>query len=397
MFSTFAHMPGNGHIFRRIRVTFAQFVFSMTSTQPNTPAWLLLQDGTLFKGISFGAKGTTGGEICFNTGMTGYQEVFTDPSYTGQVLIMNNAYVGNYGVKDVDVESDSIKISGLICKNISHRYSRMTANDSLENYLVKNNLIAIYDVDTRALVQHIRSKGAMNCIISTELTDEKSLADALAKVPDMAGLELSSQISTKEAYTLGSPDAAIRIAVMDYGVKKYILESLLQRNAYIKVFPAKTGIEELKKFEPHGYFISNGPGDPASMDYAVSTVKDILATNKPFFGICLGHQLLARANDIPTFKMHHGHRGLNHPVKNLVTGKAEITTQNHGFGVDPEAIKKSKDVEVTHLNLNDGSIEGIRMKHKPAFSVQYHPEATPGPHDSRYLFDDFIEMIKEHS
>ncbi len=369
----------------------------MTPTQTNTPAWLLLQDGTLFKGISFGAKGTTGGEICFNTGMTGYQEVFTDPSYTGQILIMNNAYVGNYGVKDVDVESDSIKISGLICKNISHRYSRMTANDSLENYLVKNNLIAIYDVDTRALVQHIRSKGAMNCIISTELTDEKSLADALAKVPDMAGLELSSQISTKEAYTLGSPDAAIRIAVMDYGVKKYILESLLQRNAYIKVFPAKTGIEELKKFEPHGYFISNGPGDPASMDYAVSTVKDILATNKPFFGICLGHQLLARANDIPTFKMHHGHRGLNHPVKNLVTGKSEITTQNHGFGVDPEAIKKSKEVEVTHLNLNDGSIEGIRMKHKPAFSVQYHPEATPGPHDSRYLFDDFIKLIKEHS
>ena len=368
----------------------------MTPTLTNSPAWLLLQDGTLFKGKAFGAKGTAGGEICFNTGMTGYQEVFTDPSYTGQVLIMNNAYVGNYGVKNEDVESNSIKISGLICKNISNRYSRMTANDSLENYLIKNNLVAIYDVDTRSLVQHIRNKGAMNCIISTELTDEKSLADALAKVPDMAGLELSSQISTKEAYTVGSPDAPIRIAVLDYGVKINILKCLTDRNAYLKVFPAKTGIEELKKFEPHGYFISNGPGDPASMDYAVSTVKDILATDKPFFGICLGHQLLARANDIPTFKMHHGHRGLNHPVKNLITGKCEITTQNHGFGVDPEAIKKSNLVEVTHLNLNDGSIEGIRMKNKKAFSVQYHPEATPGPHDSRYLFDDFIKMIESN-
>ncbi len=366
----------------------------MTPTYTDSPAWLLLEDGTLLKGKAFGAKGTAGGEICFNTGMTGYQEVFTDPSYTGQVLIMNNAYVGNYGTKDVDVESDSVKISGLICKNISQRYSRMTADDSLEHYLIKNNIVAIYDVDTRALVQHIRSKGAMNCIISTELTDEKSLEEALKKVPDMSGLELSSQISTKEAYTLGDPNAPIRIAVLDYGVKIKILQCMTDRNAYLKVFPAKTPIAELKAFEPHGYFISNGPGDPASMGYAVSTIKDILATNKPFFGICLGHQLLALANDIPTFKMHHGHRGLNHPVKNLITGKSEITTQNHGFGVDPEAIKTSDKVEITHLNLNDGSIEGIRMKNKPAFSVQYHPEATPGPHDSRYLFDDFIEMIK---
>jgi carbamoyl-phosphate synthase small subunit len=369
----------------------------MTSTHTNSPASLLLEDGTRFLGKSFGAKGTAGGEICFNTGMTGYQEVFTDPSYTGQVLIMNNAYVGNYGVKDVDVESDSVKISGLICKNVSYRYSRMVADGSLEDYLVKNNIVAIYDVDTRALVQHIRSKGAMNCIISSELTDEQGLKAELAKVPDMAGLELSSQVSTKKAYTLGSPDAPIRIAVMDYGVKIKILDCLVQRNAYLKVFPAKTDIAELKAFDPHGYFISNGPGDPASMDYAVKTVKEILATHKPFFGICLGHQLLARANDIPTFKMHHGHRGLNHPVKNIITGKSEITTQNHGFGVDPEAIKKSDHVEITHLNLNDGSIEGIRVKGKKAFSVQYHPEATPGPHDSRYLFDDFIKMIQENN
>ena len=367
----------------------------MASTQTNTPAWLLLADGSIFKGRSFGAKGTAGGEICFNTGMTGYQEVFTDPSYSGQVLIMNNAYVGNYGVKASDVESDSVKISALICKNISTRYSRMIADDSLESYLLKNNIIAIHDVDTRALVQHIREKGAMNCIISTELGDEAALRQALADVPDMAGLELSSQVSTKEAYTLGDPNSAIRIAVMDYGVKIKILQCMVERGAYLKVFPAKTATADLEAFRPDGYFISNGPGDPASMAYAVDTVKEILALNKPFFGICLGHQLLALANGIPTFKMHHGHRGLNHPVKNLITGKSEITTQNHGFGVDPEAIKNSDAVEITHLNLNDGSIEGIRVKGKPAFSVQYHPEATPGPHDSRYLFDQFLQMVAD--
>ena len=366
----------------------------MTETRNAIPAWLLLKDGTMFKGKSFGAKGTAGGEICFNTGMTGYQEVFTDPSYTGQVLIMNNAYVGNYGVKDVDVESDSVKISALICKNISARFSRMNADDSLENYLVKNNIVAIHDVDTRALVQHIRSKGAMNCIISTDLSDEASLRAALNKIPDMDGLELSSQISTKEAYTSGDPSAAIRIAVMDYGVKKHILKCMVDRGAYVKVFPAKTPASELVKFAPHGYFISNGPGDPGSMDYAVAIVKDILATKKPFFGICLGHQLLARANGITTFKMHHGHRGLNHPVKNLQTGKCEITTQNHGFGVDPQSVEECANVEVTHVNLNDSSIEGIRMLDQSAFSVQYHPESTPGPHDSRYLFDDFIANIK---
>ena len=367
----------------------------MVSTRSTSPAWLLLQDGTLLQGKSFGAKGTAGGEICFNTGMTGYQEVFTDPSYTGQVLIMNNAYVGNYGVKAADVESDSVKISALICKNISNRYSRMIADGSLEDYLEKNNIVAIYNVDTRALVQHVRSKGAMNCVISTELSDVESLREALDKVPDMAGLELSSKISTKETYTLGNPDSNMRIAVMDYGVKINILDNLIHRGAYLKVFPAKTGIDELKAFDPHGYFISNGPGDPASMDYAVATVKDILATKKPFFGICLGHQLLAEANNIPTYKMHHGHRGLNHPVKNLITGRSEITTQNHGFGVDPEAVRNCDHLEITHVNLNDDSIEGIRMKNQPAFSVQYHPEATPGPHDSRYLFDDFVKMIKE--
>ena len=358
-------------------------------------AVLLLQDGTICHGTAFGAIGTTTGEICFNTGMTGYQEVFTDPSYYGQVLIMNSVHIGNYGVKDDEVESANVKIKGLIGRNLEEQYSRKLAKGSLEDYLIANKIVAIADVDTRALVAHIRTKGAMNCIISSEITDVAELKKRLAEVPDMNGLELASQVSTKETYELGNKDASIRVAVMDYGVKKNILNCMVERGAYVKVFPAKTPLDEVKKFKPDGYFISNGPGDPAPMDYAITTLKQILKEEKPVFGICLGHQLLALANDIPTFKMHHGHRGLNHPVKNLVSGRSEITTQNHGFGVDPEAVKKASNIEVTHVNLNDQSIEGIRVKGKPAFSVQYHPESTPGPHDSRYLFDDFIDLIKK--
>lgn len=359
------------------------------------PAILVLADGTVAHGKAFGAIGTTTGEICFNTGMTGYQEVFTDPSYYGQILIMNTVHVGNYGVKDEDVESDNVKIRGLIGRNLEETYSRKLAKGSMEDYLKANNIVSIEGVDTRALVAHIRTKGAMNCIISSEITDVEALEKKLAEVPNMDGLELASQVSTKEAYEMGDKNAAVRIAVMDYGVKRHILHCMVDRGAYVKVFPAKTKLEEVKQFNPDGYFISNGPGDPSAMDYAIATMKEILKEEKPIFGICLGHQLLALANGIPTFKMHHGHRGLNHPVKNLVTGRSEITTQNHGFGVDPEAVKKSSHIEVTHVNLNDQSIEGIRVKGKPAFSVQYHPESTPGPHDSRYLFDQFIDMIRK--
>jgi carbamoyl-phosphate synthase small subunit len=361
--------------------------------EKETPAILLLEDGTVCYGKAFGAIGTTSGEICFNTGMTGYQEVFTDPSYYGQILIMNTVHVGNYGVKDEDVESDNVKIRGLIGRNLEEQYSRKLAKGSLEDYLKAHNIVSIEGVDTRALVAHIRTKGAMNCIISSETTNVDQLKKKLAEVPNMAGLELASHVSTKETYEKGDANSPIRIAVMDYGVKQHILECMVDRGAYVKVFPAKTKLNEIKKFNPSGYFISNGPGDPAAMDYAIDTLKQILKEDKPVFGICLGHQLLALANDIPTFKMHHGHRGLNHPVKNLVTGKCEITTQNHGFGVDPESVKNATNVEVTHVNLNDQSIEGIRLKHKPAFSVQYHPESTPGPHDSRYLFDEFISLI----
>ncbi|MBS1668628.1 MAG: glutamine-hydrolyzing carbamoyl-phosphate synthase small subunit [Bacteroidetes bacterium] len=370
----------------------------MPSSQSSTQsAVLLLADGTVHFGKSFGKIGTTAGELCFNTGMTGYQEVFTDPSYFGQVLIMNSVHIGNYGVKDEDVESNSVKIRGLIGRNLEEQFSRMQAKGSLDEYLKTNNIVCIEGVDTRALVADVRTKGAMNCIISSEILDVEKLKAELAKVPSMDGLELASTVSTDKEYDLGDAKSDIKIAVLDFGVKQHILQCMVDRGAYVRVYPAKTPFAKLKEFGPNGYFLSNGPGDPAPMDYAVITVKEILKEEKPLFGICLGHQLLALANDIPTFKMHHGHRGLNHPVKNLITGKCEITTQNHGFGVDPKAVKKASHIEITHVNLNDDSIEGIRLKGKPAFSVQYHPESTPGPHDSRYLFDEFIEMIKKQN
>lgn len=357
-------------------------------------AVLLLADGNVFYGKAFGKIGTTTGEICFNTGMTGYQEVFTDPSYYGQVLIMNNVHVGNYGVNLKDMESNSVKIRGLIGRNLEDRFSRYLATGSLDEYLKANNIVAIEDVDTRALVAHVRTKGAMNCIISSEIADIEELKKQLDSTPNMDGLELASLVSTDKEYELGDVNSPLKVAVLDYGVKQNILTSLVERGAHVRVHPAKTPVSRLKEFNPNGYFISNGPGDPAAMPYAVETVKELLQEDKPVFGICLGHQLLALANGIPTFKMHHGHRGLNHPVKNIINGVCEITTQNHGFGVDPVAVRNHPDVEVTHVNLNDESIEGIRLKSKPAFSVQYHPESTPGPFDSRYLFDEFVKMMK---
>ncbi len=360
------------------------------------PAVLVLADGLVLHGQAFGKIGTATGEICFNTGMTGYQEVFTDPSYYGQILIMNNVHIGNYGVKKEDRESDTVKIKGLIGRSLEERFSRYQAEGSLEEYLINNNIVAIEGIDTRVLVAHVRTKGAMNCIISSDIPDEEQLMRQLQQVPDMDGLELASTVSTNEEYELGNPASPYKVAVMDYGIKRNILSCLTERNVYVRVHPAHTPLARIKEFNADGYFISNGPGDPAAMDYAVSNLKAILKDEKPVFGICLGHQLLALANDIPTFKMHHGHRGLNHPVKNIITGQCEITTQNHGFGVDPEAVRNHAGIEITHVNLNDDSIEGIRVKGKPAFSVQYHPESTPGPYDSRYLFDDFIKMMEEN-
>lgn len=357
-------------------------------------AVLLLEDGTFYEGKACGKKGTTTGEICFNTGMTGYQEIFTDPSYYGQVLVATNAHIGNYGTSNEDIESESVQIAGLVCKNFTNEYSRKLADSDLQKYFEEENIVGISDVDTRAIVRHIRSKGAMNAIISSETFDVESLKVKLAKVPSMEGLELASEVSTKEPYFKGSPDAEKRIAVLDFGTKQNILDCFTERGCYLKVFNAKTSFEEIAKWKPDGYFLSNGPGDPSAMDYAIETVKKILEEDAPVFGICLGHQVLALAMDIPTYKMHHGHRGINHPVLNLVTGKGEITSQNHGFGVNADELRKrEEDIIITHRNLNDDTIEGLRIKGKKAFSVQYHPEASPGPHDSRYLFDEFVSLI----
>lgn len=359
------------------------------------PAILVLEDGTVYHGKAAGKIGTTTGEICFNTGTTGYQEIFTDPSYFGQIMVTTNAHIGNYGIDEDDTESSKIQIAGLVCKNYNINYSRKMADESIQSYFEEGNLVGISDIDTRSLVRHIRNKGAMNAIISSENLDVEALKATLATVPSMDGLELSSQISTTEPYFYGNEDAPVRVAVLDLGIKKNILRNFSQREVYAKVFPAKTTFAEMQEWNPAGYFISNGPGDPSAMSYAIQTVKDILAADQPMFGICLGHQILALANDIRTKKMHNGHRGINHPVKNIIANRCEITSQNHGFGVVAEDIEQSDKVEVTHINLNDQSIEGIRVIGKNAFSVQYHPESSPGPHDSRYLFDDFIELIKK--
>jgi carbamoyl-phosphate synthase small subunit len=363
--------------------------------QTRKRALVLLADGTIFYGKSVGIEGTSTGEICFNTGMTGYQEIFTDPSYFGQIMVTANAHIGNYGINDKEVESDGIKISGLICRNFSFTHSRVDSNGNLKDWFEKHNIVAISDVDTRALVAYIRDNGAMNAIISTEIGNIEGLKKQLANVPTMEGLELASKVSTKKAYYLGDENAPIKIAALDIGIKKNILRNLTSRGAYIKVFPFNSKFAELAAFNPDGYFISNGPGDPEPLIDAQEVAKEIIKSNVPLFGICLGHQVIALANGISTYKMHNGHRGINHPVKNLLTGKGEITSQNHGFAINKEETENNKDVEITHVHLNDHTVAGIRLKNKPVFSVQYHPEASPGPHDSEYLFDQFIENIKE--
>jgi len=356
-------------------------------------AILLLEDGKVFEGRAAGKIGTTSGEICFNTGMTGYQEIYTDPSYYGQIIVMTNAHIGNYGVEHHEIESDSIKIAGMICKKFNSGYSRPRGEHSLDEYFKKAGVVAISDIDTRALVRHIRDKGAMNCIISSETTDIEALKQHLAKVPSMEGLELSSKVSCKTAYTAGDEGARHRVAVIDYGAKKNILRSLIERGCYLKVFPMTVSLKEIMEFKPHGIMLSNGPGDPGVMKKESEMVKELVNSGKPVFGICLGHQLLAQSQGISTYKMHAGHRGINHPVLNVISGKSEITSQNHGFTVNEEEIRKNPNIEITHVNLNDKTIEGIRLKDKKAFSVQYHPESSPGPYDSRYLFDEFVKNM----
>lgn len=364
--------------------------------QKRQKAIVLLADGTIFHGKAVGGKqGTSFGEVCFNTGMTGYQEIFTDPSYYGQIMVATNAHIGNYGANNDEVESNSVKIAGLIVKNFSYEYSRDAADESLEDFLDKNNLLAISDVDTRALVSYIRDNGAMNAVISTEVDNIESLKQQLAEVPNMEGLELASKVSTKEPYYFGDENATYKVAALDIGIKKNILRHIASRDAYIKVFPYNAKFEDLEAFKPDGYFLSNGPGDPEPLIEAQEVAKEIIKRDLPLFGICLGHQVIALANGVSTYKMHNGHRGINHPVKNLITGKGEITSQNHGFAVNREDAEANTDLEITHLHLNDNTVAGLRMKNKKVFSVQYHPEASPGPHDSVYLFDQFIENLKK--
>ncbi|MBC3759323.1 glutamine-hydrolyzing carbamoyl-phosphate synthase small subunit [Hyunsoonleella sp. SJ7] len=364
--------------------------------QKRQNAIVLLADGTIFYGKAVGGKqGTAFGEVCFNTGMTGYQEIFTDPSYYGQLMVATNAHIGNYGTNEDEVESDSIKIAGLIVKNFSYEYSRPAADSSLEEFLDKNNLLAISDVDTRALVSYIRDHGAMNAVISTEVDNIEGLKKQLAEVPSMEGLELASKVSTKEPYYFGDKNATYKVAALDIGIKKNILRNIASRDCYIKVFPYNAKFEDLEAFEPDGYFLSNGPGDPEPLVDAQEVAKEIIKRDLPLFGICLGHQVIAIANGVSTYKMYNGHRGINHPVKNLITGKGEITSQNHGFAVNREEAEANTDLQITHIHLNDNTVAGLAMKDKNVFSVQYHPEASPGPHDSSYLFDQFVENIKK--
>ncbi|MES2628893.1 MAG: glutamine-hydrolyzing carbamoyl-phosphate synthase small subunit [Bacteroidota bacterium] len=359
-------------------------------------AVLVLEDGTVFNGKTTGFEGTTTGEICFNTGMTGYQEIFTDPSYFGQIMVTATSHIGNYGVADEEIESEGLKIAGLVCKKFSKTYSRAAAAGSLQSNFTKDGMVGICDVDTRALIRYIRHKGAMNALISTEDKSHDEFMEILKGTPSMDGLELSSKVATKEAYTVGDPAAAYKVALLDYGVKKNIIRCLTERGCFVKVFPMDATTDQVLNFNPDGIMLSNGPGDPSVMHPQIEEIKRLIGTGLPIFGICLGHQLLALSQGLETIKMFNGHRGINHPVKNLLTGKCEVTSQNHGFVVSNDAISKSADVELTHVHLNDGTVAGLKLKGKPVFSVQYHPESSPGPHDSRYLFDDFIENIISH-
>ena len=352
-------------------------------------AILLLDDGKLFNGIAFGAIGQSIGEVCFNTGMTGYQEILTDPSYAKQIVTMTAPHIGNYGVNAEDIESEKIQVSGFVIKEESLFPSSWRSEMSLGDYLKKQNIVGIKNIDTRSLTRHIRDNGAMNGIISSTKDDKNKLTNKLKKSPSMVGLDLAKIVSTKNIYNW-SDKGKYKVAAIDFGIKKNILRLLEELDCQVTVFPANATAKDILSFDPDGVFLSNGPGDPAAVEYGIKTVKQILG-EKPIFGICLGHQILAIALGAKTFKLKFGHRGINHPVKNMEKKTIEITSQNHGFAVDLESLPKN--VIQTHINLNDNTSAGIKSIDYPAFSVQYHPESSPGPHDSRYLFKKFIGMM----
>lgn len=361
--------------------------------QPN-PAVLLLADGTRFEGDAIGAKGTTLGEIAFNTGMYGYQEIFTDPSYYGQILVMATAHIGNYGTTPSEMESKRVQLAGLVVKNFSAFGSRAGEVEELQQYLVNSGTVGIAGLDTRALVRHIREHGAMNAIISSEELSNDELRSRLEAAPSMQGLELSSKVTTERTFVMGEAGGH-RVALLDLGLKRSIAECLTERGCEVKVFPMNSTFDEMMAWSPEGFMLSNGPGDPSAMPQVIATVGQIVDSGLPVFGICLGHQVLALSQGLQTVKMFNGHRGVNHPVKNLRTGRCEITTQNHGFVVDRGSLEAHPEIELTHIHLNDDTVAGIGLKGRPVFSVQYHPEASAGPHDSRYLFDDFVETMRQ--
>lgn len=362
--------------------------------QERSRAILALSDGTVEYGYAIGHYGTTGGELCFNTSMYGYQEIFTDPSYYGQLMMMTYPHIGNYGTSSRDEEASKVMVSGVVVRAFSFDYSNPMADESLNAYLKRHKIVGITGVDTRKLVRHIREKGVMNAVISSDNLDPEALVAQAKGWVDMNGLELASKVTRKEAQTLTRDGHTFKVAAFDFGIKQNIINSLVERGCSLRVFPAQASFEEVMEWNPDGFFFSNGPGDPNPMEYAIDMVNQAKKTGKPMFGICLGHQLMALSEGIHVSKMFVGHRGANHPVQNKNTGLVEITTQNHGFSVDPDSVDPTV-AKISHMNLNDNTVEGLEFKNFNGFSVQYHPEASPGPHDSSYLFDQFIERLKQ--
>jgi carbamoyl-phosphate synthase small subunit len=374
----------------------------------STKAVLALENGTVFHGLAAGADGETGGEVVFNTSMTGYQEVLTDPSYSGQIVTMTSAEIGNYGVSPDDVESRRPQVAGFIIRDESRVASNWRAEGTLREYLAANRIVAISDIDTRELTRTLRSSGVMRGIIATgDAFDDRRLVERANALPRMEGADLVKGVTAETAFDWREEDPdefdipprrrarrRLKIAAYDFGLKRNILRRLGAHGCEVRVYPAATPASKILATGPDGVFLSNGPGDPAPLTYAIENTKALVKANVPVFGICLGHQILGLALGGRTFKLKFGHRGANHPVKKIDTGRIEITSQNHGFAVDPASLPE--DVAVTHVNLYDGTVEGLRHRAHPVFSVQYHPEASPGPHDADYLFNDFIALVEEH-
>ncbi|HIP06537.1 MAG TPA: carbamoyl-phosphate synthase small subunit [Mariprofundaceae bacterium] len=369
-----------------------------------TPAFLALADGRIFRGVALGFTGNTVGEVCFNTAMTGYQEILTDPSYTEQIITFTYPHIGNVGVNEVDMESDKISVRGLIVRAPTRRVSNYRAEESLETWLETNKVVGIADIDTRALTRHLRDNGSQTGVISSDgMSEEEAIKQAKAW-QGLEGKDLVGQVSRTESdiwrhgtYQLDdavftSPVTNKHVVAFDFGCKNNIFRKLTDRGIKVTVVPANTSAQEVLDMNPDGIFLSNGPGDPAAVGYAVDTIKTLIEKDTPIFGICMGHQLLSQALGLKTFKLKFGHRGGNHPVKDLTTGKVEITSQNHGFAVADDDVPAN--VEVTHRSLFDNTVEGLKVKNKSIFSVQYHPEASPGPQDADYLFDRFNELLK---